>query len=143
MSEHQKMAILSNELVRRLSTIHREVLEEEIHEVIEHYTTQLKTSGYSRKQTKEIIVCGIVGWRRKLERRQKKNQKEYLDAKETLEKRTDAKLLERSNWYKENLKRKIEDKESQYQYHPPSKKRRGKSSKEIKTDKPDGASKVK
>ena len=32
MSEHQKMAILSNELVRRLSNIHQEVLEEEIKE---------------------------------------------------------------------------------------------------------------
>ena len=35
MSEHQKMSILSNELVRRLSNIHREVVEEEIQEVIE------------------------------------------------------------------------------------------------------------
>jgi hypothetical protein len=34
MSEHQKMAILSNELVRRLSNIHQEVFEEEIKEVI-------------------------------------------------------------------------------------------------------------
>jgi hypothetical protein len=42
MSEHQKMAILSNELVRRLSNIHKEVVAEEIEEVIEQYIGQLK-----------------------------------------------------------------------------------------------------
>ena len=79
-SEHQKMAILSNELVRRLSNVHREVVESEIGDIIEHYTTQLKSSGYSRSQAKEIIVCGVVGWRRKLERRNNNNQKQYLEA---------------------------------------------------------------
>ena len=34
MSEHQKMSILSNELVRRLSNIHRDVVAEEIEGVI-------------------------------------------------------------------------------------------------------------
>jgi hypothetical protein len=34
MSEHQKMAILSNEMVRRLSNIHRDVVAEEMPEVI-------------------------------------------------------------------------------------------------------------
>ena len=64
MSEHQRMAILSNELVRRLSTIHRDVVEEEISGVIKTYISQLKTSGYGRKQTREIVICGVVGWRR-------------------------------------------------------------------------------
>ena len=35
MSEQQRLAILSNELVRRLSNIHREVLQGEIKEVVE------------------------------------------------------------------------------------------------------------
>ena len=52
MSEHQKMSILSNELVRRLSNIHRDVIAAEMEQVIEQYIGQLKTSGYSRKQTK-------------------------------------------------------------------------------------------
>ena len=63
---------------------------------------QLKNSGYSRKQAKEIVVCGVVGWRRKLERREKAGQNQYLAAEETLEKRTDDKLLEKTSWYKEN-----------------------------------------
>ena len=65
-------------MVRRLSNIHREVVEEEIHDVIEHYMTQLKNSGYNKKQAKEVVVCGVVGWRRKLERREKAGQNQYL-----------------------------------------------------------------
>jgi hypothetical protein len=45
MSETQKMAILSNELVRRVSNIHRDVLHDELEGVIEHYISQLKSSG--------------------------------------------------------------------------------------------------
>ena len=127
MSETQKMAILSNELVRRVSNIHRDVLHDELEGVIEHYISQLKSSGYNRKQARETVVCGIVGWRRKLERREKKGQKQYQEAKDTLEKRTDDQLLEKTTWYKGDRKRKRENKESKYQYRPPpTKRRRGK-----------------
>ena len=124
MSQHQKMAILGNELIRRLSNIHPAVLEEEIEEVTEHYISQLKNSGYQRKEAKEVIVCGIVGWRRKLERRRKNGQNQYMDAGETLEKRTRDKLLEKTNWYKTNQKRKAEDEESEFQYTTTLKKRK-------------------
>ena len=33
--------------------------------------------------------------------------------------------LEKTSWYKENTKRKIEDRESKYKYQPPTKKRKG------------------
>ena len=46
------MAIMSNELVRRLTKIHREVVKDELEGVIEKYVSQLKTSGYGRKQTR-------------------------------------------------------------------------------------------
>ena len=91
------MSILSNELVRRLSNIHKEVVGEELEEVVEHYISQLKNSGYSRKQSREVVVCGIVGWRRKLERRERNGQGQYLAAKETLERRTNNKLMEKTN----------------------------------------------
>ena len=96
MSEHQKMSILSNELVRRLSNIHREVVSEEMESVVEHYVSQLKNSGYNRKQSREVVICGIVGWRRKMERRAKAGKNQYLEAKETLEQRTKDKLLEKT-----------------------------------------------
>ena len=47
---------------------------------------QLKSSGFTWKQAKEIVVSGVVGWRRKLERREKAGQKEYLEVRETLDK---------------------------------------------------------
>ena len=96
MSEQQKMSILSNELVRRLSNIHRDVLQEEIKEVIEHFITQLKNSGYERKQARKIVLFWVVGWRRTLERREKEGKKKFLSASETLEKRTDNKLSEKT-----------------------------------------------
>ena len=66
-------------------------------------------------------MCGIVGWRRKLERSENAGQKEYLEAKDTLEKRTEDKLMEKTSWYKGNKKRKQENKSSKFQYQPPSK----------------------
>ena len=85
--------------------------------------SQLKTSEFSRKQAREIVVCGIVGWRRKMERRENQGQHQYLEAKETLEKRTEDKLLEKTTWYKGNSIRKLENTNSKFQYNPPSKKR--------------------
>ena len=68
----------------------------------------MKNSGYCRKQAREIVVCGLVGWRRKLERREKRGEKQYLSAGDTLEERTKKKLLEKTNWFKEKSeKRKL------------------------------------
>ena len=49
----------------------------------------------------------------------KAGQNQYLEAKETLEKRTEDKLLEKTTWYKGNQKRKLENKNRKYQYNPP------------------------
>ena len=83
-----------------------------------------KSRHNQRKEAREVTVCGIVGWRRKLERRQKKGQNQFMEAEETLEKRTRDKLLEKTNWYKTNMKRKAEDEESQFQYNPTMKRRK-------------------
>ena len=65
-----------------------------------------------------------MGWRRKLERREKEGLKQHLEAKDTLEARTEAKLLEKTNWFKGNAKRKLDNKMSKFQYQPPTKRRR-------------------
>ena len=44
MGEQQRMAILSNELIRRLSNMQLSIVEDEMPEIIEHYTSQLKIS---------------------------------------------------------------------------------------------------
>ena len=84
MCEHQRMSILSNELVRRLSNVHQEVVQEEITNIIEHYTVQLKTSGYDRKQAVEVISSGVKGWRRKIKRREKDGIPFYRIASSTI-----------------------------------------------------------
>jgi hypothetical protein len=69
-------------------------------------------------------VCGVVGWRRKQERRRKQGKNQYLEAWETLEQRTRDKLLEKTTWYKTNQKRKAENDDSEFQYTPVKKKRK-------------------
>ena len=54
----------------RMKITGEDVVQDEIHEVIEHYVGQLKNSGYCRKQAKEVVICGVVGW--KGEKRQDK-----------------------------------------------------------------------
>ena len=86
MSEHQRISILSNELIRRLSNVHQDVMKEEIAGIIEHYIVQLKTSGY--EQTREIIICGVIGWMRKVERRKREGLEFYISVGSIIHKRT-------------------------------------------------------
>ena len=56
MAMSQKISILSNDLVRRLSNINVEKVEEEDKvRVVEHFITQLKNSGYDRMKAREIV----------------------------------------------------------------------------------------
>ena len=66
MGEHQRMSLLSNELIRRLSNVDQGIMKEEIPGIIEHYTSQLKMSGYDRGQAREITCSGVTGWKRKI-----------------------------------------------------------------------------
>ena len=64
MAQQQKLSILSNELVRRLSNT--EFASKDHSErvlVIDQYTSELKVSEYNRLEVKEIICCGIRGWK--------------------------------------------------------------------------------
>ena len=59
-----------------------------------------------------------------MERREKDGDKQYQEAKDTLANRDDAKLLEKTTWYRGNLKRKKENQESTFQYRPATKRRK-------------------
>ena len=62
-SDHSRYNILANELVRRLSNMKKEkTSHEDKEEVIEHFTKQCKTSGYSRNETKEGVTSGLKRW---------------------------------------------------------------------------------
>ena len=66
--------------------------EEEQIAIVDHFTAHLKYSGYSEGQIKEIIVCGLVGRRRKDMAMDLKG-KRFMSAVETLRERTRKKLL--------------------------------------------------
>ena len=88
MPTRQKMSILGNELVRRLSNMNAEKVDDgEKIAIVEHFTTQLKTSGYDRRQAREVVMSGIKGWMNRRERRKKLGQEFYRGAANTLKQR--------------------------------------------------------
>ena len=96
MSDNQRHSILSNELIRRLSnTNHEDPNLEETSGVIEVFIQQLKSSGYNRKCSREIVVSGTLGWKRKVKRSKTDGRDCYRSAKTTLASRCRKKLLEK------------------------------------------------
>ena len=99
MSERQKINILSNDVIRRLSNMNVEKEEEgERIRIVDHFTSQLKKSGYSRGKSREIVVAGVKGWIRK--RKEEEGKSFYRGAQSTLRMRMRRKLLDPVNWYK-------------------------------------------
>ena len=138
MSEQQKMSILSNELIRRLSNINdEETSDDEKIVVLESYIKEMKTSEYGRKQIKESLVSGVVGWRRKQARRKTSGEDFYRSGKSTLSGRCRRKLMEKTTWYKPKRKREEEDDE----FESPVK--RQKMSRNWKAEKPPKNAKIK
>ena len=103
MSKHQMMSILSNELVRRLSNVHPDIRKEESLGITEHYTIQLKMSGYSRKKIRDVLPSGITGWIRKIERRKKDTVEFCRAARTTLGVRTRKKLAKKTTWFRQKM----------------------------------------
>ena len=98
MGSKQKMEILSNEVVRRLTNVDHERLGvEEQRIVLEQMTQELKNSGYKIEQARDIIISGFRGWKRRIERRKVTGL--YRAAKDTLEAREKKKLVEKETWY--------------------------------------------
>ena len=104
MAMKQKISINSNDLNRRLSNINIDRMEDgELERVTDHYTSQLKGSGYTRAECKEIIVSGALGWKRRHQRRREENKDFYRSATSTLRTRIKKKLLDPVRWYKEKV----------------------------------------
>ena len=122
MGEQQRMSILSNELVRRLSNVARVVVDEEIPEIIEHYIQQLKISGYERGQTRDVICSGVTGWQRKILRREREAKGFYRHARSTLKSRNKKKLVEKTTWFRD---RDRDEEEEENEMHLPHRKMMG------------------
>ena len=71
-------------------------------QIVDHFTRQLKNSGYQRQQISEIVVSSLTGWLKK-EERLKEAGKRFRSAEETLSERLKNKLLEVNSWYKDKV----------------------------------------
>ena len=140
MAQKQKMSILSNELVRRLSNICIDKAEAgEKRKVADHFTSQLKNSGYGRRMSREIVVAGILGWLRKIRRRKEEGRGFYRGAKSTLGLRMKKKLLDPTTWFRNKITEEVksevkQDKEGKESSQEPKKRKRKEKEEEQKTD---------
>ena len=125
MGEKQKISILSNELVRRLSNINYGWVDKsEIIRVIEQFIQQMKSSGYNLKQTREITVCGIKGWKSKRARRERNGEDFYREGKSALKSRVRKKLTEKENWYRDTKTSEGADRDKEEENVPERSKKR-------------------
>ena len=102
MSENPKIQCLSNDVVRRLLNTKEELPCKYREEVVEQYGNKLLSSGYSREQTKRILINGIKGYMSKLKRRKSDGRKRvHYTAEESRDGRIRKKLIGRTSWYKQ------------------------------------------
>ena len=73
--------------------------------IIETFTQQLKSSGYTRRDARETVVSGFLGWIRKINRRIQERVPFYRSAASTLKTRCKKKIMEKVSWYREKRKR--------------------------------------
>ena len=111
MDTRQKFCINTNELTRRLYNVDEELpeKEEEVVEIIENYTRQIKNSGWSRKEAREMVISGYKGWRKRLEKRREEGANQYRSAGMSLMTRSRKKLTGREDWFKSDRKNKKEN----------------------------------
>ena len=102
------VGVRGHECVGFLSNISVERMEEgELERVTDHYTKQLKASGYTRKECRDIVVSGELGWNRRMMRRLEENKEFYRSAGSTLRSRIKKKLLDPVRWYKPKIEDEI------------------------------------
>ena len=85
-SEQSRFSILVKKLSRRLEVVDERIPIDEKIGIVDHFTTQLVNSGYDQKKCKEIIISGLKGVQRKMERR-KRSGKLYRSGLDSLEER--------------------------------------------------------
>ena len=109
MGKRQKYCILAEETTRRLYNMAEDREEEDTERVLEQMTRQLKNSGWSRPEIREILCSGYRGWRTRLKRREETCGSRYRSAVASLPSRARSKLTGKSEWFKtDNRKRKRE-----------------------------------
>ena len=67
--------------------------------MVEVLIKEMKLLEYTRKEIKEVVCSGIVGWKRKIKRREQEGGLFYRSAVSTLPTRCRKKLTEKTNLY--------------------------------------------
>ena len=109
MSRQSIMAIMSNELVRRLDVLDENLEKEEVLSVVEKYIQQLVNSEFKWKQIRDIVVSGIKGFKRKEKIKKQKNEPRYRSRSQSLPARVKKKLCEKYNWFKARKEKECEN----------------------------------
>ena len=71
LGQNQVMNIMSNELIRRLEVTSSDLEIDDKISIVDKYTQQLINSEYSWKSCREIVICGLKGWKRKEARKRR------------------------------------------------------------------------
>ena len=71
LGRNQVMNIMSNELIRRLEVTSSDLEIDDKISIVDKYTQQLINSEYSWKSCREIVICGLKGWKRKEARKRR------------------------------------------------------------------------
>ena len=100
MGENEKVQILSNDMVRRLATTDPRQDKSTRVKVVDQFAKKILTSGYSLQQTRRIILGGIRGWKRRLERAKEEGRAMYRKASSCQESRLKKKTLGKSTWFR-------------------------------------------
>ena len=85
-SENSKFSILLNKIVRRFQVRVDGLSEQKEISIVDHYTKQLRHSGYNHKQARDVVLSALKGILRKKENRSFIERK-YKSGEEILEDR--------------------------------------------------------
>ena len=100
MGENEKIQTLTNDMVRRLASTDPRQKNATKVKVVDQFTKKILTSGYNLQQTRRIVLGGIRGWRRRIERAKEESRSLYRKAGSCQESRLKKKTLGKSSWFR-------------------------------------------
>ena len=99
LGENVKISSINQNLVRRMFVTSEEVDMEERIKVVDEFGDQLQASGYSWKQTQDIVRAGLKGYENKLRKCKESNRNLHRSAEEGLHARKKNALLGPQRWF--------------------------------------------
>ena len=99
LSEKTKVSSLSQELIRRMKNTSESIQDDVRIEIVNDYSYQLLSSGYSHVQTRDIVEAGLKGYENILKKCKKGETRLHRSAEEGAGRRMKKKLLGKSIWF--------------------------------------------